>query len=188
MTPFTTFVLTDAALLGLLIFAITWIFTTSSGALWVKITLALAFGALVAWSPLATRAILGFPQPRALTELPDRFQLFAQHSADDKSFDLWIASAGEETPLAVTIVPDTEMRKALRQAQQKLGRGQPVFMSRRKPKGKPGDGKESTDGEDGNADKSGNGGADGSPRTNFGDDQTKWELVVPGEKWKKDGE
>lgn len=180
MTPFSAFILTDAALLGLLVCAVTWIFKTSAGAIGVKVALALSLAALACWSPLATRAILGYPQARAMNELPDKFQLFAMHSADDRSFDLWIAGPDEPTPLAVTVVPDQEMRKALRQAQQNLGQGQPVFLSRN-ASDKAGDGRGSAEGAPGNAQA-------GSPRTAFGDDQDRWVLDVPAGLPRKDGE
>src|ERR1700691_5806079 len=102
MTPFAVYILTDGLLLGL----------------------------LVCWSPLATRAILGYPQPRALSDLPDQFQLLAENTADDQSFDLWIKRIEENTPLAVTVVPDSRLRSVLRSAVQKLGQGVPVFISR----------------------------------------------------------
>jgi hypothetical protein len=173
MTPFAAFILTDAAFFGLLVSTLVWLFKTSSGALWLKVALALAFGVLVCWSPLATRAILGYPQPRALSELPGRFQLLAEHSLDDKSFDLWIAIADTPSPLAVTIVPDKEMRAVLRQAQQKLGQGQPVFLTRESAKGDPVDGKGAAlNSEKGNA-------RDGAARTGFTDDQDKWQLDFP---------
>src|ERR1700692_2956570 len=113
MTPFAAYILTDALLLGLLVCSLIWLFKTSAAAIWLKVALALAFGILVCWSPLATRAILGYPQPRALSNLPDRFQLLAEHTADDQSFDLWIESIGETTPLSVTVVPDRQMRSLL---------------------------------------------------------------------------
>jgi hypothetical protein len=181
VTPFSTFILTDAALLGLLVCAVTWIFKTSAGAIGVKVALALSLAVLACWTPLATRAILGYPQARAMSELPDKFQLFAMHSVDDKSFDLWIAGPDEPTPLAVTVVPDPEMRKALRQAQQKLGQGQPVFLSR-SASDKAGDGRGGTkDGAPGDAQA-------GSPRTAFGDDQARWTLTVPSARWTKSGD
>jgi hypothetical protein len=173
VTLFAAFILTDAAFFGLLVASLIWLFKTSSGALWLKVALAVAFGCLVCWSPLATRAILGYPQPRSTTELPDRFQLFAEHSVDDKSFDLWIGVADEPSPLALTVVPDKEMRSVLRQAQQKLGQGQPVFITRKSSDGQPVDGKgNALNGEKGNA-------RDGAPRTSFTDDQDRWTLDFP---------
>lgn len=173
MTPFAAFILTDAALFGLLVTSLIWLFKTSSGALWLKVTLAIAFGALVCWSPLATRAILGYPQPKAMAELPGRFELFAQHSLDDKSFDLWIATAEQPAPLAVTIIPDKEMRAVLRKAQQSLGQGRSVVISRNSAKDKPGDGNGSAhDGQHGDA-------RDGAARTDFTGDQDRWTLTIP---------
>ena len=172
MTPFAAFILSDAALLGLLVCSMVWVFKNWVGGLWLKISLAVVCGILVCWSPLATRAILGFPQPRTMPELPSRFQLLAEHTLDDKSFDLWIATADESSPLAVTIVPDKEMRAVLRQAQQKLGQGQPVFLTR-ESKGEPVDGKGAAlNGEKGNA-------RDGAARTGFTDDQDRWTLDFP---------
>jgi hypothetical protein len=75
MTPFSVYILTDALLLGLFVCSLIWLFRTSNGPIWIKLVLALALTILVCWSPLATRAILGYPQPRALIELPDRFQI-----------------------------------------------------------------------------------------------------------------
>jgi hypothetical protein len=70
----------------------------------------------------------------------------------------------------VTVVPDKEMRSILRQAQQKLGQGQPVFITRESSKGSPVDGKgNALNGEKGNA-------RDGAPRTSFTDDQDRWTL------------
>jgi hypothetical protein len=180
MTPFSAFILTDAVLLGLLVCSLIWLFKTSAAAIWLKVALAVAFGILVCWSPLATRAILGYPQPRAPSDLPDRFQLLAEHSEDDRSFDLWIESIGEHTPLSVTVVPNSQMRSLLRSAQQKLGEGAPVFFSRDATEHKPGAGR-------GNAGDSG-GNADGAPRTNLNDDQTRWTLNLPTMKWRKDGD
>ena len=91
MTPFAAYILTDALLLGLLVCSLIWLFKTSAAAIWQKVALAVAFGILVCGSPLVTRAILGYPQPRAPSDLPeDRFQLLAEHTEDDQSFDLWI--------------------------------------------------------------------------------------------------
>ena len=95
MTPFAAYILTDALLLGLLVCSLIWLFKTSAAAIWQKVALAVAFGILVCWSPLATRAILGYPQPRTLSDLPDRFQLLAEHTEDDQSFDLWIRTSGK---------------------------------------------------------------------------------------------
>ena len=182
MTPFAAYILTDALFLGLLVCSLIWLFKTSAAAIWQKVALAVAFGVLVCWSPLATSAILGYPQPRALSGLPDRFQLLAEHTADDVSFDLWIVSGAEASPLAVTIVPDQAMRSVLRSAAQKLGEGVPAFISREKPKDGQGDGRgNAADGEGSTA----NGGA---PRANFSDDQTRWTLTVPSAKWRKEGE
>ena len=183
MTPFAAYILTDALLLGLLVCSLIWLFKTSAAAIWQKVALAVAFGILVCWSPLATRAILGYPQPRTLSDLPDRFQLLAEHTEDDQSFDLWIKNIGETTPLAVTVVPDTQMRSVLRSAAQKLGQGNPVFVSRDKLKEGQGDGR-------GNAAADGEGSPanDGSPRTNFSDDQTRWTLNLPSTKWRKNGD
>ena len=182
MTPFAAYILTDAALLGLLVCSLIWLFKTSAAAIWQKVALAVAFGILVCWSPLATRAILGYPQPRALSDLPDRFQLLAEHTEDDQSFDLWIKNIGETTPLAVTVVPDSQMRSVLRSAAQKLGQGAPVFVSRDKPKDGQGDGRGNA------ADGGGSAANDGAARTNFSDDQTRWTLNLPSTKWRKDGD
>jgi hypothetical protein len=181
MTPFAAYILTDALLLGLLVCSLIWLFKTSAAAIWQKVALAVAFGIVVCWSPLATRAILGYPQPLALSALPDRFQLLAEHTADDQSFDLWIMTIGENAPLAVSVVPDSQMRSVLRSAAQKLGEGVPVFISRDKPKDGQGDGRgNAADGEATSAN-------DGAARTNFSDDQTRWTLNVPSTKWRKDG-
>jgi hypothetical protein len=182
MTPFAAYILTDALLLGLLVCSLIWLFKTSAAAIWQKVALAVAFGVLVCWSPLATRAILGYPQPRALSDLPDRFQLLAEHTENDQSFDLWIKNIGETTPLAVTVVPDTQMRSVLRSAAQKLGQGVPVFVSREKPKDGQGDGRGNP------ADGEGSAANDGAARTNFSDDQTRWTLNLPSTKWRKDGD
>ena len=40
MTPFAAFILTDAALLGLLVCSLIWLFKTSAGAIWQKVALA----------------------------------------------------------------------------------------------------------------------------------------------------
>lgn len=183
MTPFAQFVLIDALFLALLVCSLVWVFKTSIGPIWIKIALAIAFGALVCWSPLATRAILGTPQPRSLAELPDKFQLLALHTNDDKAFDLWIAAGA--TPLAVTVTPDQNMRQLLREATQKLGHGQPVTIERRGKKGK-GQG-QGAGGEEGQGRGEGHSGNDGSTRTHFDDDQTRFQLVVPSIRWDKNG-
>jgi hypothetical protein len=108
--------------------------------------------------------------------------LLAEHTMDDQSFDLWIKSIGETTPLSVTVVPDRQMRALLRSAQQKLGEGVPVFISRDARERKSGDGR-------GNAADGGENAAnDGASRTNFSDDQTRWTLNLPSTKWRKDGD
>jgi len=182
MTPFAQFVLIDALLLALLVCSLIWTFRSATGAIWLKVALAIAFAILVCWSPLATRAILGTPQPRSLAELPDKFQLLAMYPADEQSIDLWIATG--KTPLAIVITPDANMRKLLREAGQKLGQGEPVIISRKGHKGKQGAGQ---GGEEGEA-QAGNGHAtdNGSVRTHFDDDQNKFELVVPDIHWRKD--
>jgi hypothetical protein len=186
MTPFAAFILTDALLLGLLVCSLIWLFKTSSGAIWLKVALALTFCLLVCWSPLATRAILGYPQPRSLSELPDRFQLLAEHTADDQSFDLWIEGS-EDEPLAVTVVPDKQMRSLLRSAGQKLGEGEPVFFKRNRLDAEHGD---SATGESDETNKQGRNGAanSGAVRTNFGDDQTRWSLEFSNIRWRKNGD
>jgi hypothetical protein len=181
MTPFAVYILTDGLLLGLLVCSLIWLFKYSAGQIWLKVTLALAFGVLVCWSPLATRAILGYPQPRALSDLPDQFQLLAENTADDQSFDLWIKSVGENTPLAVTVIPDSQMRSVLRSAVQKLGQVDPVFISRQTPKDGQGHGR--GDAADGAAATS----AEGNARSVGADDQTRWTLNIPISRWRKDG-
>ena len=179
MTPFSAYILTNALLLGILVCSLIWIFKTSHGPLWIKVALALALSILVCWSPLATRAILGYPQPRALSELPDRFQLFAELSVDDRSFDLWIERVGENEPLAVTIVPDKQMRSLLRSAQQKLGQGIPVIFSRSRSNADRGNKSETVNAETGaSADEP-------LGQTGFNDDQTRWTLDVQDTKWRK---
>lgn len=174
MTPFAAFILTDAAFFGLLVTALIWLFKTSSGGIRLKVALAIAFGLLVCWSPLATRAILGFPQPRAMSELPDRFQLFAEHSVDDKSFDLWIATSEQPEPLAVTVIPNKELRSVLRDAQRKLSQGTPVFITKAPQQKEAGDGSGSApNGEHGQAQQG------SAARTNFSDDQDRWTLDFP---------
>lgn len=180
MTPFATFILVDGALIGLLVCSLISLFRTSGWPMLVKVAVAIAFGILACWQPLSTRAILGTPQPRSMSELPDRFQLLAEQSADDKNFDLWIKSASEPTPLAVTIVPDAQMRATLRSAAQKLGEGQPVFINRERAKPGEGHGSATTTG--------GNGAHQGTARTDFADDQTRWVLTVPSAQWRKAGE
>lgn len=180
MTPFAAFILVDASLLGLLVCSLIWVFKNSAGRLWLKFALAIAFGVLACWSPLATRAILGYPQPETLSELPNRFQLLAEHSVDDHAFDLWIATAEQPTPLAVTVTPDKNMRSVLRAAQQKLGQGEAVFVTRGSK-----DGAAPTDAHAGEAPE-GDAGHGGNPRTHFADDQTRWELLVPSAQWRKD--
>jgi hypothetical protein len=180
MTPFSAYILTNALLLGLLVCSLIWLFKTSRGAIWIKIALALALTILVCWSPLATRAILGYPQPRALGELPDRFQLFAEHSVDDQSFDLWIERVGENEPLAVTIVPDKQMRSLLRSAQQKLGQGAPVILSRSRSNAD----RENERNKTGDVETGAS--ADGAQvQTGLNDDQTRWTLDIQNIKWRK---
>jgi hypothetical protein len=183
MTPFAAFILTDALLLGLLVCSLIWLFKTSTGAIWIKVALAVTFCVLVCWSPLATRAILGYPQPRALSELPDHFQLLAEHTSDDHAFDLWI-EVSESAPLAVTIVPDKQMRSLLRSAEQKLGGGEPVFFSRNK---QGADRANSAAGEASNSDKERTS-SNATVRTNFGDDQTRWSLDFSNVRWLKNGD
>jgi hypothetical protein len=169
MTPFAVYILTDGLLLGLLVCSPIWLFKYSAGGIWLKVALALASGVLVCWSPLASRAILGYPQPRALSDLPDRFQLLAENSADDQSFDLWIKSTGEKTPLAVTVVPDSQMRSVLRSAVEKFGQGVPVFINRQRPKDRPDNGHDAAaDGAAGGAS------AEGNARNGGADDQMRW--------------
>ena len=179
MTPLSVFILIDALFLALLVSSLIWLFKTSRSAIWLKVTLALALCVLACWSPLATRAILGYPQPRALSELPDRFQLLAEHTADDQSFDLWI-QASEPTPLSVTVVPDKQMRGLLRSAERKLREGAPVIFSRQASDGKSGDERAAgkTDGA--------KPGENGAARTNFDDDQTRWTLDAAIDKRRKD--
>jgi hypothetical protein len=181
MTPFAVYILTDGLLLGLLVCSLIWLFKYSAGGIWLKVALALAFGVLVCWSPLATRAILGYPQPRALSDLPDQFQLLAENTGDDQSFDLWIKSVGENTPLAVTVVPDSQMRSVLRSAVQKLGQGVPVFISRQTPKDRPDNGRDAA------ADGAAGASAEGNARNGGADDQMRWTLNIPISKWRKDG-
>lgn len=179
MTPFSAFILADGSLIGLAVCSQIWLFRTSTGSIRLKVAFAIALGILACWSPLAIRAILGFPQPRSTADLPDRFELFAEHSVDDISFDLWIGNDGEPTPLAVTVVPNKELRSALRQAQQKLGSGEPVYISRT-PSKPSGDGR-------GNATGEGEAHA-GSARTDLTDDGSQWTLNVPVGLPVKDGE
>lgn len=172
MTPFIVFVLIDGTLIGLLVCSLISLFRTSGWPMLVKVAVAIAFGVLACWQPLSTSAILGYPQVRDMSELPDEFQLLAEHSLDDKNFDLWIATAEQPAPLAVTVVPDKAMRQALRQAQQKLAGGAPVFISRgSKQDGADGSGS-ALNGEHGDA-------RDGAARTNFSDDQDRWVLTIP---------
>jgi hypothetical protein len=184
MTPFAQFVLADALILTLLVSTLVWLFRASNGSIWFKIALALVFAFLVCWSPIATRAILGTPQPRSLAELPDIFQLLAEHTSDDTAFDLWIATG--QTPLAITITPDANMRRVLRDAQQRLGQGQPVFIQRQKGKNGHGEGK-SAGSEEGQASGQGHAADNGSIRTHFHDDQDRFVLTIPDLHWRKDG-
>ena len=183
MTPFAAYILTDALFLGLLVCSLIWLFKTSAAAIWQKVALAVAFGVLVCWSPLATRAILGYPQPRALSGLPDRFQLLAEHTADDQTFDLWIKSAGGNYAAR----GDGRSRQAtalyapLRSTE--AGRRRAGVHQPPDAKGRARRWPRQCGGWRGKLEQNG-----GAPRTNFSDDQTRWMLNLPSTKWRKDGD
>jgi hypothetical protein len=106
--------------------------------------------------------------------------LFAEHSVDDQSFDLWIEGVGEGVPLAVAIVPDKQMRSLLRSAQQRLGQGTPVIFSRTRPNADRNTSRNKSANIEAGASADG-----GLGQTHFDDDQTRWTLDIQNIRWRK---
>lgn len=134
MTFFAVFTLSFGSLLLLTALIAAWLFRSASAPLLAKITVpALAVG-LACAAPYQVNAMLGFPFSAPASALPQHAELIAYVAHDeDKLVDLWMRD-GRSPPRAYETELDDKLKKTLREAQDRMGKGGRVMLVKGKPK------------------------------------------------------
>jgi hypothetical protein len=110
-----------------------WLFRSSGAPLVAKIVTPAVIVALACATPYQVNAMLGFPISASLTSLPSHVELIAFVAQDnDARVDLWLR-LGDAPPRAYETTLDDELKKTLREAQNKLGHGERVMLVKTRP-------------------------------------------------------
>ena len=130
MSFFAAFALSFGLMLALVSTIAAWLFRTSGASLISKLALPAILTALACYTPLAVKAMLGFPEPSSFESLPDMAELVAFVPNDEAhSVDLWLIAGGP--PRAYETALDERMKKTLRQAREEMDKGRPVMLRKR---------------------------------------------------------
>lgn len=105
-----------------------WLFRSSGAPLAAKIAVPGLIVALACVTPYQVNEILGFPFSAPLERLPARAELIAFVAQDDNArVDLWLRQ-GDYPPRAYETTLDDKLKRTLREAQARLGRGARVML------------------------------------------------------------
>jgi len=120
---FPAFALTLGLFLALMASMAAWLFRVSSAPLAVRLIVPALVIASACVIPYEAAAIMGWPVSASLSDLPQRAELLAFVSHDrDMKVDLWLRD-GDGQPRAYEVAMDENMKRTLRAAGEKLGRG-----------------------------------------------------------------
>ena len=157
MSDFAAFVLACGGLLAFAVLVLAWLFRTAAAPLWAKILAPAVAASVACWLPFAVNSMMGFPVSAQSSDLPPDAELVAFVPHDESAqVDLWLRAG--EMPRAYETALTGQMKRALREAQAAMARGETVRLMR---KGR------------GGARKSRGGDALG-----LGDDDSRWELLI----------
>lgn len=146
---------------GLLVFAVlifAWLFRTTAAPLWTKILAPSVAAGVACWLPFSVNSMMGFPIQVAELPSPASLVAFVPHD-EEKTVDVWLISPPATDPRAYATPMTDGLKKALREAQEAMGKGERATLVR-KQKGRP-------------APRQGHGDALG-----IGDDDSNWQLLV----------
>jgi hypothetical protein len=136
MTFLNAFALSFGSLLLLVGLIASWLFRSSSAPLAAKIAVPALIVALACTTPYQVNAMLGFPFSAKSASLPAQAELIAFVANDgDSRVDLWLRQ-GTAPPRSYETALDDKLKKTLREAQNRLGRGDRVMMVKGKPNGR----------------------------------------------------
>ena len=118
------FVLLMAALIA------SWLFRSSDAPLFAKIVVPALIVALACVTPYQVNTMLGFPFSATPAALPAHAELIAFVARDaELRVDLWLRQ-GDAPPRAYEIALDDKLKQMLREAQDRLGRGGRVVLTK----------------------------------------------------------
>jgi hypothetical protein len=110
-----------------------WLFRSSDAPLVAKTVVPALIVALACATPYQVNAMLGFPLSAWRATLPARAELIAfVAQKGDARVDLWLRQ-GEAPPRAYETPLDDKLRRTLRDAQERLGRGAKVMLVKTPP-------------------------------------------------------
>jgi hypothetical protein len=135
VTFFGSFALSFGSMLLLVALVASWLFRSASASLLAKVTIPVLIVALACATPFQVNKMLGFPFSASGMSLPAHAELVAFiANDDDKTVDLWMRE-GTLPPRAYETALDDKLKKTLREAQNRLGRGGRVMMVKARPNG-----------------------------------------------------
>ncbi len=127
MTFLSAFVLSFGAMLALTAVVAAWLFRTTPAPLWVKLIIPAALVSLACYAPGTVNAMLGLPVTATFDELPQRAELVAFVAHDDAGVaDLWLREG--DIPHAYETALTANMKKTLREAQERQAHGQRTML------------------------------------------------------------
>ena len=126
---FFAFALSLGAFLALMAVMASWLLRTSSAPFWVKIAIPVLAVVSAIVAPWQAIQMMGWPIMVRFSDLPPQAELLAFMPVDERHnlVDLWMR-VGQAAPRAYEIVMDESMKSTLREAGQRLGRGDRVKM------------------------------------------------------------
>lgn len=130
MSFLNAFVLSVGALLATTAIVTGWLFRTSAAPLWQKLAIPAVLVGLACYLPESFGAMLGFPVLTSFDQLPQKAELVAFVAHDDTHVaDLWLRDG--EIPRAYETPLDAQMKKTLREAQERQARGERTMLMKR---------------------------------------------------------
>jgi len=133
MIAFATFAIYAGLFLALIGVVAAWLFRLSSAPFALKIAVPALIMVLACITPEKVSALLGYPVFVPFSALPKQAELVAFVPNDEThTADLWLR-VGSDAPRAYEIALTDDMKKTLREAGEKLGRGERVGVRKGKP-------------------------------------------------------
>jgi hypothetical protein len=130
VTLFSAFAASFGFMLLMAALITSWLFRSSDAPLFAKIVVPLLIVALACVTPYQVNTMLGFPFSATPATLPAHAELIAFVAQDaDLRVDLWLRQ-GDAPPRAYEITLDDQFKQMLRDAQDRLGRGGRVMLTK----------------------------------------------------------
>ena len=130
MTFLSQFVLSFGAMLALTAVVAAWLFRTTPAPLWAKLIIPAALVSLACYAPGTVNAMLGLPVTVSFDQLPERAELVAFVAHDEAGVaDLWLREG--DIPRAYETKLDANMKKTLREAEERQAQGQRTMLMKR---------------------------------------------------------